>query len=157
MTDPSAMRSLFKKVYVLICAFFVSIVAYAATYGAFSDQGPATESVSEAGGAAPMNLADCQKALPDLENGLHAAAGRVFAIRTIVEKRKAWSQEMNDWRTRLEQWTSRCNAKGRGAVGELRRARKQLLRAEFAYETALKRFAEIAKKPLERLQAETLP
>ena len=111
----------------------------------------------EVDGSQPMNAETCRAALLELEHGLHAAGGRVFSIRSTAEKQESWNTEITDWKARLSQWGNRCEVKNSRRTGGLKQARKQLLRAEFAYETALKRFAEIARKPLERFQADSTP
>ncbi len=145
-------RRLFQGVYYALVVGFVAVVGYSATVGAFTHSG--SETTTNQAAITPENAAGqkCMVDLAELHNRLHFEAQMAFRTADIKDSERKWDSVSNAWRRDLEDVTGRCHLKSAKAMKPVLKFAKDVERVHMAFDTGLRAFRNVAKKPVGRIR-----
>ncbi|MEE2785925.1 MAG: hypothetical protein VX589_01205 [Myxococcota bacterium] len=148
------MRKLFVALYYGLCACFVILVAYGATYGAFFDQ--TSEVVDSNNGSAPVKtaitLSTCNAKLSTLRAKLDTHATAHFGQLLKAGSQDKWSTWSAEFRRELETLRRRCKILPADQRPAFAQRRKGLARLHVAIDNAFDSFGRRGRKAVDAIE-----
>ena len=146
------LRGIFTLGYYLLCAGFVFTVAFSVSYGAYrsyddeSATAPATISPSDADGEKCVRDVDAKL------TGLHTQAWDTFAGVGTKGALRGWAKWSKSWRQSMDGIRTRCHLKSSLSMRPVALYVKDVERIHLAYDTGLRAFSNLAKRPARRIR-----
>ena len=105
---PKLFRSIFVYLYYSLCMAFVVVVAFGATYGAFSSNTLSPQSIASAKQPARLAYPECRTRLIALRQSLTQEALRAYQDLLAGQPSAQWPTFVSDWRASLEKLRKEC-------------------------------------------------
>ena len=150
---PKLFRSIFVYLYYALCMAFVVVVAFGATYGAFSSSTLSPQKIDSAKRPSRLPYSDCRTRLIALRQSLTQEAVRSYQDLLAGQPNAQWPSFASDWRASLEDLRNKCIFAEKSKKATFKRQVKALGHYKVAIDLSFTSFGGRGQKAIEKLNA----
>ena len=150
---PRKFRRLFVGLYYSLCACFVALVAYGATYGAFFDNATLNDTPNASVTTAHISLLRCNDELKRLQDRLNSKATEQFKQLLKAVDGDEWSKWSRGWRRSLESLRRQCRTLPKNEFRVFKKRRNGLARLHVAIDNSFDSFGRRGRKAIDAIES----